>query len=145
VVFVLHFRFRERGIVVDAPVDRLASAIDVSLFHEIQESTGDGGFVRMAHGEVGIVPAAEDTKAFEVAFVLLNVAGGVSTAALAELRRGNLALSAELLFHLCFNRQTMAIPARHIGRIVARHALGFDDQIFQRFVEPGAEMDGSRG
>jgi len=90
VVFVLHFRFRERGIVVDAPVDRLASAIDVSLFHEIQESTGDGGFVRMAHGEVGIVPAAEDTKAFEVAFVLLNVAGGVSTAALAELRRETL-------------------------------------------------------
>ena len=144
-VFVLHFRFRQRRIVVDAPVDRLASAVDVSLFHEIQESTGDGGFVRVAHGEVGIVPPAEDTQSLEIALVLLDVAGGIVPAPLAELRRGNLAFSAELFLHLCLNRQTMAIPARNIGRIVARHALGLDDQVFQRLIQPGAEMNGSRG
>ena len=45
VIFVLHFGFGQRGVVVNAPVDRLASAIDVALFHELQERAGDGGLV----------------------------------------------------------------------------------------------------
>ena len=61
VIFVFDFGFGKRGAVVEAPVHRLASAVDVPLFHEIQERAGDGGFVFVAHGQVGIVPSAENS------------------------------------------------------------------------------------
>src|SRR5712691_8617120 len=60
VIFVLDFRFGKRGAVEKTPVDRLAPAVYVSLFHEIQKRAGDGRFVFMAHRQVRIVPAAED-------------------------------------------------------------------------------------
>src|SRR5580692_4681528 len=85
VIFVFDFGFGESGVVVDAPVDRLASTIDVALFHKVEEGPGDSGLVLVAHGEVGIIPAAEDAEALEIALVLLDVAGGVVAAALAEL------------------------------------------------------------
>ena len=37
VIFVLDFGFGESGVVVDAPVDGLTAAIDVTLFHEVGE------------------------------------------------------------------------------------------------------------
>src|SRR5215813_3416657 len=67
------FGFGERGRIVNAPIDRLASAKDVSLFHEIEESIGNSGLVLMAHGEIRIIPAAKDTETLEVALVLLNI------------------------------------------------------------------------
>src|SRR6202162_3454981 len=85
VIFVFDFGFGQGGVVVDAPVNRLAAAIDVALFHKVEEGTGDGGLVLVAHGEVGIVPAAEDAEAFEIALVLLDVPSGVVAATLAEL------------------------------------------------------------
>src|SRR6266481_7079052 len=49
VIFVFDFGFGERGAVVEAPVDGLAAAVDVALFHEIEKRSGDRSLVFMAH------------------------------------------------------------------------------------------------
>ncbi len=46
-----------------------------------------------------------------------------------------------LLLDLPFDRQTVAVPARHIGRILAQHLLRADDQILEDLVERRADMD----
>src|SRR5450432_3345251 len=115
-IFVLDFGFGQGGVVVNAPVDRLASAIDITLFHEVEKVAGDDGLVPVTHGEVRIAPAAEYAEALEVAFVLLDVAGGIFAAALAKLWRRNFAFAAEFLFHLGLDGQPVAIPTRDVGR-----------------------------
>src|SRR5271169_6910447 len=66
VVLVLDLSLRERRVVVNAPVDRLAATIYVALLHEIQQSASNGGLILMAHGQVGVVPTAEHAQPLEV-------------------------------------------------------------------------------
>ena len=77
--------------------------------------------------------------------MLLNVAGCEFAAELPEFRRRNFAFAAEFLFDLGFDGKAVAIPSRDVRGVVACHTLGFDDQVFQNFVQPGAEMDRARG
>jgi len=88
VIFVLYFGFRQRGAVKEAPVDRLAPAVDVALFHEIQKRASDGGLVLMAHRQIGIVPASENAQPLEIFLVLLDVAQRELPAQLSKLRGG---------------------------------------------------------
>src|SRR6266699_2217274 len=48
---VLDFGFGESGAVVDAPIDRLAAAIDVAFFHEVEKGLCDLRFVGEIHRE----------------------------------------------------------------------------------------------
>ena len=48
---------------------------------------------------------------------------------------------ADQLFHFQFDWQAMTIPARHIGRIFAAHGLGFNDHVFQNFVNRMTDMN----
>src|SRR5262249_39999338 len=59
VIFVLHFSFGERGLVENAPVYRLQTAIDVTLPKEGDKGIRDAGLVLIAHRQVGVVPPAE--------------------------------------------------------------------------------------
>src|SRR5260370_4393246 len=140
-VYVLDFRLRQRGAVNEATVDRLAPAVDVALFHEIEKRASDGRLVLMAHRQVRIVPPAENAQALEILLVLLDVAHGELAAQLSKLRRGHFSFSAQLFFHLSLNRQAVAIPPRHVGSIVPRHALGLYDQIFEDFVQTRSKVD----
>src|SRR5580704_19278910 len=99
VVLVLDFGFRKRSIVVNAPVHRLAPAVHVALLHEFEERASDGGFVLVAHGQVRVVPATKDTKALEVALVLLDESRAIFAATLAKLRWRYFAFAAKFLFH----------------------------------------------
>src|SRR5690349_8049172 len=74
-VFVLHLGFGERRGIDKAPIHRLTSTVYVAFFHKVQEGIGNGGLISEAHGEVGIVPASKNAQAFEIAFVLLDIAG----------------------------------------------------------------------
>ena len=49
-------------------------------------------------------------------------------------------LLAVLLFDLPFDRQAVAIPARHIGRILARQVLRAADHVFEDMIERVADM-----
>ncbi len=51
------------------------------------------------------------------------------------------AFGAILLFHLPFDGKTMTVPAGHIGRVLAQHALGADHEVLQDVIEPGAGMN----
>src|SRR6266478_3733499 len=112
VVFVLDFGFGQRRGIVDAPIHRLASAVDVAGLHEIEKRTGDGGLVVEAHRQVRVVPAADDAEALEVALMLLDIAGGKLAAQLAKLRRRHFAFAAQFLFDLRFDGQSVTVPTR---------------------------------
>src|SRR5882724_511519 len=141
VVLVFDFRFRERGRIVDAPVDGLATAIDVALLYEVQKSPGDGSLVFMAHREIGIVPLTENAEALEIFLVLLDVARGELPAEFAKLSRRNFSFPAKLFFYLRFDGQAVAVPPGYVRRVMPCHAPGPDNQIFENFVEAGAEVD----
>ena len=49
--------------------------------------------------------------------------------------------AARFLHHLVFDRQAVAVPARHVRRAFAQHGLRFHDEIFEDFVERGAHVD----
>src|SRR5579859_5923048 len=144
-IFEFDFGFRKCGRIVNAPVDGLASAKDVAFFHEIEKRVGDGGLVLMAHREVRIVPAAENAEALEVALVLLYVTRGKFPAEAAEFRGRNFPFAAEFFFNLRFDGQTVAIPSGHIRCVMPGHRFCFDDEVFEDFIETGAEMDRARG
>src|SRR5437867_7971089 len=127
VIFIFDFGFGERGAVIDAPIDRLAAAIDVTLLHEIEKGACDGGLVFRTHCQIGIVPPPENPEPLEISLVLLDVARGELPAELSKLRGRHLPFSTQLFFHLRLNREPMAIPSRHVRSVMPRHALGLDD------------------
>src|SRR6267154_1285718 len=138
VIFVFDFGFGERSGIVNTPINRFAAAIDVALFDEIEKGIGDGGLVFMAHREVGIVPAAEDSEALEIALMLLVAARGKFAAEASKFGGRNFAFATEFFFDLRFDRPTVAIPAGDVRGVMAGHGLGFDDEVFENFVEAGA-------
>src|SRR5260221_14334152 len=112
-VFIFDFGFGQRGGIEKTPIDWLASAIDVALLHEVEESVGDGSFVVEAHSEVRVVPAAENAQALKVFFVLLDEAGCKLSAELAEFCGRDFAFASKFLFYLRFDWQGLAFPAGH--------------------------------
>ena len=138
-VRVLHFRLGQRRAILDAPVDRLQALVDVTLIQEIHERAGDHGLILRAHREIGIFPAPQHAQPLEILPLDIDILLRVLAARAADLYRGHLRfLRAEFAIHLDFDRQPVAIPARNVWRIEARHGLRFDDKILQNFVERGA-------
>ena len=85
VVLVFDFGFGQRGAVVDAPVDRLESFVDVALVEEIDKSARDNRLVGGLHREVRIVPAAQNAQAFEILALQIDPFFGVFAAGPADL------------------------------------------------------------
>ena len=141
VVFILDLSFGQSGVVVDAPVNRLAPAVYVALLHEVQVRTRDRRFVPVTHRQVRFVPLAEDAKSLEIALVLLDVLQRIFPAAPPELGWRHFSLPAQLLFHLGFDRQTVAVPSGNVRRVVSGHAFRLHDHIFQYLVQPGAQVN----
>src|SRR5262249_57232897 len=77
--------------------------------------------------------------------MLVDVAGREFAAETAEFGGGNFALTPKFLFDLRFDWQSVAVPTRNVGSVVACHALGLDDEVLQNLVEASAQMDGARG
>src|ERR1051326_301919 len=140
-IFVFDFGFSQRSGIEQAPINGLAPTIYVALLHKIEKGVGDGGFIVEAHCEIWIVPAAEHSKTFKIFLGLFNVTGGESAAKLAKFGGGNFPFAAKFFFYLSFDRQPVAVPARNVRSVVARHALGLDDQVLQDFVQAGAKMN----
>ena len=78
-------------------------------------------------------------EAHEVLLLLLDLLRGIGTAlCLHFLRRQTLAV---FLLDLDFDRHAVAIPARHVRRVIARHQFRLDDDVFQDFVDGVADVD----
>ena len=63
----------------------------------------------------------------------------VGAAQLAELRRVD--VLAVRLFDLQFDRQAVAVPARHVGRVEPGQRLGLDDDVLEDLVDRVADVD----
>ena len=135
-VVVLHFRFSQRGAAIGTPVHRLGAFVQVAVFNDLGHGTDDVGFGPKIHGQVGVFPVTQHAQTDEVGLLRFDLGLGVFAALGAELGGGNLlARLADHAFHFQLDGQTVAIPARHIGGIEAREALGLDDDVFEDLVD----------
>ena len=145
-VGVFDFGFGQRGAVAHAPVHRLQAFVDVAPVQEFHERGGDHRLVLRAHGEIRVVPTAEDAQALEIRALQVHVFLGVFAAFGADLGRSHFGFArAELAIDLDFDGQAVAVPAGDIGGIEARHGLGFDDEILEYLVERGAQVNAAVG
>ncbi len=143
---VFDLGFGQSGAVLDAPVHRLEAFVDVAAVEEIDERAGDYRLIVRAHGEIGIVPLAEDAEALEIGALEIDVLFGVLAAGAADFDGGHVRLfAAELAIDLDFDGQAVAIPAGDVGRIEAGHGARLDDEILQDFVERGSEVNSPVG
>ena len=139
---VLDLGFCQGGLVVPAPQHRLQPFIDVALFQEGQKGIGDDELVLVAHGQVGLVPLAQDAQPLEIAPMQLHEALRVGPAGLADFQRRQPRLArTQLPVHVDLNRQPVAVPPRHEGGIVARHRAGLDYHVFENLVDGRAQVD----
>ena len=80
VLVVFHFRFCERRLVLDAPVNRARAFVDVAALDEAREHARRLRFVVVRHREIRIVPLAENAETFEIPRLALERVFGVLAA-----------------------------------------------------------------
>ncbi len=144
-VLVFDFRLGQRGLFDDAPHHRLRAAIEQPVFGEFHDLARDGRFRRIGHGEIGMIPVATDPQALELLALHIDPMLGEGAALAAELDRRHLvlvaALGAILLLDFPLDRQAVAVPARHVIGVMAKHLLRARDEILQDLVQRMADMD----
>jgi hypothetical protein len=86
-----------------------------------------------------MIPVAQHAQANEVGLLPFDLRCRVFAAQRAELRR--IDMLAVGLFHLQFDRQAVAVPARHIGCVKSRQRLGLDDDVLEDLVDRMADVD----
>ena len=142
---ILDLGFGQRGLLDRRPHHRLRAAIELVADSETHELAGDLRFGIERHRGVGVVPVTLDRETLELLALHVDPFLGESPAFAAELDDRNvvlvLALRAIFLLDLPFDRQAVAIPARHIIRVEAEHPLRADNEVLQDLVEGVADMD----
>ena len=150
VVLVLDLGFGERGLLDDAPHHGLGAAIERAVGGELHQFARDLRFRRIAHGGVGMIPVADDAEPLEFLALDVEPVARIGAALLAERdHRGRVAevglrlalLAVVLLLDLPFDRQAVAIPARHVVGVVAQHLLALGHEILQDLVQRRSDMD----
>ena len=143
---VLDLGLGQRRAVVDAPVDRLQSAIDEALFKEAVKGLQRARFVVAGHGLVGRIPAAKAANALKLRGLQVDVFLRVGAAGLQNGRNRHLKLfAAQVLVHLDLDGQAVAVVAGDVGSVESGHGFGFDDEILEAFVEGVAQVNGAVG
>ena len=145
-VLVFNFGFCQCGLTNHTPVNRLEPTHQVTLGHDLAQRPHNTRFNFRVHGQVGLVPLAHHAQADEVGFLAFDLLGGVIAAGLAEgfvihLHTG----FADFLLHLVFDGQAVAIPAGHIGCVIAHETAGFHDHVFQDLVDRMPDVNAAVG
>ena len=137
--------FGERGPFHDRPHHGLRAAIKLAGGRELHQLGRDHGFGAEIHRRVRTIPIADHAQALELLALHLDPFVGVGAAFLAEIDDRHLVLvlagGPVFLLDAPFDRQAVAIPARHIGRVETGHLLRADDQVLQDLVERVADME----
>ncbi len=129
-VTILDLRLGQCCVAVGTPVDGLATAIDGTLIKDLLEDLDVGSVVVVGIGEVGVIPLAQDAQTLEALTLGVHLLDGYLVADLADLHRGKLVelVGAQLLFDLVLDGLAVAVPAGHIGGLVATHGpIAVDD------------------
>src|SRR5690606_20992325 len=138
-VLIFDFSFGQCRAAIEAPVNRLQTAIDITFFHQRAKRTQFIGFIAEVHGLVRVIPFtkyAETDKVFLLAFDLFVGVG----ACLGHDFFGRQIL-AKLFFDLYLDRHAVAIPARYVRSIETVKLTGLDDHVFQDLVDRMAQMN----
>jgi hypothetical protein len=139
---VLHLGVGECGLASGAPERGAQPAIDVAALHQLAEDAHNPRLERIVHREVGVIPLADQPQAFELLALHLHEVLGVVAACAAQGRLvGLLAPREELLAHGVLDGHAVIVPAGHIGRAVAAHAVGAHHDVLERFVERVPDVD----
>ena len=141
-VHVFNFGLGQGRAAVKAPVHRLGTAAQVAVFDDSRQRSEHVGLVAEAAGLIGRIPGAEHAQPLEVAALGLDLLTSVGAAGASEL--GGIDLDsdlAELLFDLHLDRQTVAVPTRHIGRMEAGQQPRLDHDVLEDLVQRVADVD----
>ena len=148
-VVILDLRLGERGLLHHRPEHRLGAAEEPAVHQELADLAQDLRLGGEGHGGIGVGPIALDPQAAELLALDPDPMAGEVAAFLAELDDGHgilvLALLAILLLDLPFDGQAVAVPARHVMRVLAQHLLRAVDDVLQDLVEGVADMDRAIG
>ena len=127
---------------VHAPVHRLEALHQVSRFDHFAQRPHDIGLGAIIHGQVRRIPVPQHPQAFKIRLLPAYLFLGVLAAGIAERARVHPDSGlADFLFHLVFDGQAVAIPARHVGAIIPVQAVGLDDDVLQYLVDGMAQVD----
>ena len=145
VVVVLDLGLGQRGLLDHRPHHRLLAAVECAREQELAELAVDAGLGREVHGGVGVVPVAEHAQALELGALDVDPALRELAALAAEVDDRDrvlvLALLAVLLLDLPLDRQAVAVPAGHVGRVLAQHLLAAVDHVLEDLVERRAHVE----
>ena len=132
----------QRRAAVDAPVHRLLALLHMAVGDNPAQRAHDVGLAAEIHRQIGPLPIAEDAEPLEVAALTIDLSGGVLAAGDAKLGGADLvARLALFLLDLEFNRQTVTVPARHIGRVQTVERARFDDDVLEHLVDRMTDMN----
>ena len=144
VVVVLDLGLGQRRFLHRRPHHRPGAQVEAAVDQEAAELAHDLRLGRVVHGGVGIVPVADHAEPLELVALHVDPVLGEGAAVGAELADRDGILVAPLLavglLHLPLDGQAVAVPARHVDRILAQHLLGADDDILQDLVQRRAEV-----
>ena len=142
VLLVFDFGFSEGSLIVDTPVNGARALVDKTSFDKAREKARRLGFVVVRHRNVRIVPLAEDSQPLKIAGLPLQSIGREFATRTSDAKRRHAQfLLAKLALDMKLNRQTMTVVAGNVGRVVTEHRARLNDEVFQDFVERGAQMN----
>ncbi len=145
IILVFDLGLRKRGLLDDAPHDRLRTAVEQAVRREFHDLARDLRFGGETHRRIRMIPVADHAEALEFLALHIDPMRRKGAALIAELIDRHLvlvfALGAIFLLDLPFDRQAVTIPARHVIGILAEHLLGTGDEILQDLVQRMTDMD----
>ena len=141
-VVILNFRFRQRRTAVNAPVYRLRAFVQVTVADDFAQRADDIGFSFEVHGQVRVGPVTQHAQTDKVFALTVNLGRSVFAALGAELSGGEfLTRLTVFLLYFQLDRQTVAVPARHIRRVITGKPFGLHDNVFQNLVNRVTNMN----
>ena len=142
-VNVFHFRLGQRTLAVHTPEHRLRALMEMAICDHPAQRSDNIRFNMKVHGAVRIIPVAQNPKTLEIDALALNLARRIGTAGIPKRIgiRKSFTDFTKRCFHLVLNRKPMAIPTRHIGCVIPGQSSGFNNDVFQHFVNRVTDMN----
>ena len=142
IVLILDLCLGEGGLVVGAPVHRLEPLVDVAVAVHLAEHAHLFGLKALVHGLVGVLPVGDDAHALEAVHLAVDVFLRIVVAGAAEVGDAHgLVVELLLLDDGALDGHAVVVPAGNVGRVVAAHGVGADDEVLERLVERVAHVD----
>ncbi len=143
-LLILNLGLGERGLLDGRPHHRLGTAIELAAFGKLHQLGNDRRLRLEIHRQIGVVPIAQDAEPLQLLALGIDPFLRIGPAFGAEFVGRHLVLVqlflAIFLLDLPFDRQAVAIPAGHIGRVAAEQILRAAHHVLQNVVQRMADM-----